>query len=131
MFLPRMPSRLTSFLGLRKSTWNSPRRPISSRACMPWNSSTSSPSGVVTSIRRIVLGMALSCTRRFRGPNHQPGDGIAGFETEFRRFDFRCQLRVRQDALDVRTRVAIAAVRAEDVLAVATADNQLLDREDQ
>src|SRR5688572_23489247 len=106
-----MSSGLTSFFGLSKSIWHSLNRPISSRACMPWNS-MSSPSGVTISI---TLGTGHSLLPLFRRPHHQPLDRLAGFETQFSRHDLRPQAGRRQHAFEVLTRMVVAPVIAEGI----------------
>src|SRR3954469_1276788 len=70
-FFPRMSSTLTSFFLLRRSSWYSNGRLISSRALMPWNSRTSSPSGVTISITLAMtsLGIEAHPIRRARFEN--------------------------------------------------------------
>src|SRR5262245_35137267 len=119
-FLPRMSSTLTSFFVLSRSSWYSPRRPSSSRACSPWNSSTSSPSGVVISITRMFLGLMCLCRGRFRGLHFrrlhdEPRDRRAGFEPQFGAGDLGLEIVGGEDALDVVARVAVAAVWADGV----------------
>ena len=63
-------------------------------------------------------------------PSHdQPRDRLAGLEPQLGRDDLRPEAGIREDALDVAARVAVAAVRAELVPAVCA--GELLDREDE
>src|SRR6266571_1705185 len=97
---------------------------------MPWNNSTSSPSGVVISITRgMVLGIVGPCRRRPRGFHYQPGDWSAGFQTQFRADDLGLETHGGQHALDVLTRMAVPAVRADGVPGTGRGVRQLLDGE--
>src|SRR5437868_6003287 len=113
-FLPRMSSTLTSSLVLRRSSWYSLIRPISSRACMPWNSSTSAPSGVVISI---TLAMAVSGHCRnvhgLRAGDDEAPHRSPGLEAQLGRQDRGLQPRFHQCAPDVAARMTVTTVEIQ------------------
>src|SRR5262245_37138314 len=109
-----MSSRLTSLFMLRRSSWYSLGRLISSFACMPWNSSTSASSGVVISI---TLAMVCSCDAAALPRAHdKPLHGNAGFQAQVGAYDVRAQAGLQQDPLDVITAVVVAPVRLDAVV---------------
>src|SRR4030095_11266450 len=147
-FLPRISSMSTLPRALSRSSWNSLMRLSSSRACMVWNSSTSSPRGVAISIAlamsasgigrdqagarspHAVIHLARAGVDRTDPAHDQTAHGKAGFHSQLGSHDLRLEARVAQHPLHIRAGVRVASVGAEgDVLSSRLV--RVLDGEDQ
>src|SRR5215831_6911623 len=123
-----MSSGLMSSFLLRRSSWYSNSRLMDSRPLRLWNSRTSSPSGVTSSI---TLGMSVLDECESLPPaDDQARHRSSRFHAQLGFRDLVLEAVVGQQLLDVPATVRIAAVGLEPEVAHRLAD-RVLEREDQ